>query len=216
MARSRKNSGIIGRLTSPKPSSKSGVYSVDDSYLIKGPEKGSTIRTPINRLTEGLPYIDKYGSLTAVHFSDVHYNDHLYKDKSDYGWDEYYATIPYNRPGTGMSYSGPRYRDWCTKFYDNAGYLVADYAGIRLGTGAFTIEFWFKLERYDSTQQYVMSKGTLAGLTSGGTGWTIYINTTRNIGFYSGANNVSIIGGAVIARYVVSFCSLSCNRWINY
>ena len=48
--------------------------------------------------------------------------------------------------------------------------------------------------RYDSTEQYVISKGTLSARTSGGTGWTVYVSTTRTIGFYDGLSNVSIVG----------------------
>ena len=41
MARSRKNSGIIGKIANSEPASKSGVWSVDDSYLVRTPEKSS-------------------------------------------------------------------------------------------------------------------------------------------------------------------------------
>jgi len=193
MARSRKNAGVIGKIINAKPFSKSGTWSIDDSYLIRSPEKQNIKRSVSNRLDEN-PIIDDYHNATTVQISDIHYDDHIMKDKGDYGWDEYYAALSYTRPLAAPVYTGPRYRDWCTKFNENSGYSVADYASLRFGTSAFTIEFWIKLERYDSTEQYVISKGTLSARTSGGTGWTVYVSTTRTIGFYDGLSNVSIVG----------------------
>lgn len=191
MSRSRKNAGIIGKIANVEPTSKSGVWSVDDSYLIKGPEKQNLKRNLSYRLDEN-PFVDKYNNSVALQFSDLHFDDHILKDKSDYAWDEYYAAVSYTRPMSSLTYHGPRYRDWSTKFHDNSGYSIADAASLRFGTGAFTLEFWIKLERYDSTEYYVLSKGTLAARTSGGTGWTVYVSTTRTIGFYDGLSNISI------------------------
>ena len=193
MARSRKNSGIIGKIANSEPASKSGVWSVDDSYLVRTPEKSSLRKNISQRLDEN-PFIDKYSNAVSVHISDIHYDDHILKDKSDYAWDEYYSAVSNTRPHSYLSFIGPRYRDWSTKFYENSSYSVADAANQRFGTGAFTLEFWVKLERYDSTEYYILSKGTLGARTSGGTGWTVYVSTTRTLGFYDGVSNVSIAG----------------------
>lgn len=199
MSRIRKNAGIIGKVSNVKPSSKSGIWSIDDSYLIKSSEKSSITRNTSSRLEEN-PLNDIYGNITPLHLSDIHYDDHILKDKSDYGWDEYYAAVSTTRPTAQLHYQGPRYRDWSTKFIENNSYAVTDAANQRFGTGAFTLEFWVKLERYDGTEYYILSKGTLAGRTSGGTGWVVYVSTTRTIGFYDGVSNASTVTtGTVLA-----------------
>jgi len=199
MSRSRKNAGIIGKLAGPENNSQSGFWSMDDSSYLSNSRKLNTVTANPNTLID-YANSDPYYNYVAKQFTDVHYTDHVLKDKSTYTWDEFYYPSSTTRPLALLSTLGPRYRDWYSNFSENANYSVADYASLRFGSSTFTIEFWIKLSRYDSLESYVISKGSAtAGRTAGGSGWTVYVSTTRTIGFYDGGSNVAVASSSALA-----------------
>ena len=136
---------------------------------------------------------DPFLNTVALHISGVpEYTDHLLKDKSSNGWDEYLADTRYDG-AIVPSYFGPKYQDWATHFGELGYYKVDDIPTLRLGTSAFTIEFWIKLMRNDSTQYYIMGKGGQAAVTAG-TGWTIGMTTTNAVFYYDAVSGVTVTG----------------------
>jgi len=207
MSRSRRNAGTIGQVNSPRPYSKSGVWSIEDAAYNKNPAKLSNkLEYPPVRLDEIVDYDPYYSSVTC-HLTN-NYADDVMRDKSKYNWNEYYRATSTTRPEASLSFQGPRFPYWATQFQPNAYYNVLDTASQRFGTGNFTIEFWLKLCRNEAVEHYVISKGTLAGRTSGGLGWTIYLTTTHQLGFYDGLTNVSTLNTTALAMDTWYRCTI--------
>lgn len=192
--RTRRNSGIIGREKKLRSHDQNGVFTLDDPAYLKQDsitthESGTKI-TP----TENWPAFsgdsDPYLSEVRIHFRDSEFSNTLLKDYSGNNWESWMTGDQYYRNPVSTNF-GPRYRDWCTNFYQDSYYDVNDYAQIRFGTNNFTIEFWIKRRVQDGVVHYVMGKGANAGVTSG-TGWTIGINATYFPFWYDAQGNATI------------------------
>jgi len=77
---------------------------------------------------------------------------------------------------------------WSNRFSGDMDHslTVTDTPILRFGTGAFTVEFWYKRAHRNAVTRYILSKGN----TTGPTGWQIGINTSFQI-FYSDVNTTT-------------------------
>ena len=66
--------------------------------------------------------------------------------------------------------------------------------GFTLDSNNFTIEFWMMKFKNDGGENHILSIGSSTASTGGGTGWTIFVNTTNNITFYCGNPAVTVTG----------------------
>lgn len=198
--RTRRNSGIIGREKKIKSHDQNGVYTLDDpAYL-----KQNSILTHESSI-KGLPQetwseyggnYDPYLNEVRIHFRDSEFSNTMLKDQSSGNWESWMTGDQYYRNPVATNF-GPRYRDWCTNFWQDSYYDVNDYAQIRFGTNNFTIEFWIKRCVQDGVVHYVMGKGGNAGVTAG-TGWVIGINTTYFPFWYDAQGNTTITSNTAI------------------
>ena len=199
--RNRNNGGLIGA-TSNLSSIATGVFSsseVAQAAYNAGTTTGLADSEPFkaSSMIVDSSY-DPYYSTVMAQFPDLHYSDNIMRDKSVNRWDENLGVDQYYRnPLT--TYFGPKQTNWCTHFYEDGYYTVADNAALQFGTGAFTIECWVKLSRQDGTQYYLMGRGGQSA-TNSGTGWVVYLNSSYQVCFYDAVSNVAITNPAVLNR----------------
>ena len=198
--RTRRNSGIIGREKKIKSHDQAGVFTLDEPAYLKQDsitthEMGQT-STPIDTWPQFSGDSDPYLSEVRIHFRDSEFSNTMLKDYSSNSWETWMTGDQYYRNPVATNF-GPRYRDWCTNFWQDSYYDVNDYAQIRFGTNNFTIEFWIKRRVGDTAIHYVMGKGANAGVTSG-TGWTLGFNGTYNMFWYDAQGNVQITSNTTL------------------
>lgn len=200
--RTRRNGSVIGRRNNYSNYKRSGIWSSDDNFIAKtdNPVMLDNIRRrlPTQQWHPEPAGSDPHYDKVLIHFRDCDYTNGMMKDQTGNGGEMYIQTVD-NNSHPIVTWFGPRYRDWCTKFHENDRYDVADTAGLRFGTSNFVIEFWYKGLRQDATQHYIMGKGANAGVTSG-TGWTIGVNTAYQIFWYDAQQNVTITSSQALAR----------------
>ena len=188
-------SRLIGKSRTYTQFDKSGIFTTNDltvfnfenRNLIQKPLKNQ-LRNNFSEIINGIENKDPYNNHVMFHIPGPIYDTHILKDQSGNNFDEFLYANDY-RNETGIHESGPN-EYFSTHLWAN-GYTVADAASLRFGTSNFTIEFWMKTGRIYTAETYIMGKGTLAGRTSGGTGWVIYLTTGNLIGFYDGLSNTS-------------------------
>jgi hypothetical protein len=143
---------------------------------------------------------DPYRQQTVVHLSKPSWLTHIFSDRSGNNWNEYYESINYHTVGRfHPSYYGPRYPH-STWFHDQY-YTVTNYSDIVLGNSAFTLQFWVRLSRFDTSEHYLMGKGAQAARSSG-SGWVVYITAAGNIGWYDAHSNSSTQTSQALTRDV--------------
>ena len=178
--RNRKNGGVIGRRITTPAYKRSGVFNSDDLF------HGRSDATPmLDNVRRRLPtqqwHPEKAGSdphydRVMIHFRDCDYPNGMMRDQTGNGGEMYLQTVD-NNSHPIVTWFGPRYRDWSSKFHENDRYDITDVANLRFGTGTFIIEFWYKGLKQDGVQHYIMGKGNQGAQTSG-QGWVLGINTS--------------------------------------
>ena len=193
------NSGLIGAINDRTSSAKSGVYGVEDVYEGRF-EDGSRvgIRSNYSELTKWVgAESDPYYDSVRIHVREPQGTTHLMRDSSTNGWDRYLLLDSTSRCAA-PTFFGPRYQHFTSQFGDN-GYikLNENNSQFQFGTNPFTIEFWFKRQRNDNTDHFIMGQGNTAGIT-GGTGWAIYINASNKFAFVNASASTTVTSSATI------------------
>lgn len=210
--RSRRNGGLIGKGNTPTSISSSGIWSQDDLTSAKETAAPSTsfVTTRQKTITTKYPNvgaIDPYYSTVRAQISDADYTNFIHKDQSGNNWHDF-AAVRYQTRHIAVSFNGPAHQHWSTQFDENGFYYIDNtVTALQFGAGNFTIEFWVKLARQDATQYYIMGRGGNAGVTSG-TGWTIFVSSTYQFGFYDAVGNLTVTTTAGYSRdrwYHVAF-----------
>ena len=194
------NKKLKGRLPNALARAKSGIWTSTELANIRREQEPFPVSFKNIADTDNLTSLsdsDPYYSHVIAHYSDMVNTDSGMRDISGYRHDAFVVKRQADWPISCPHHNGPRHYH-STYFYDQS-YTVTDTANLRLGTSAFTIEFWINLHRQDGTEHYVMGKGGNAGRTSG-TGWVVYLSTTYNIGFYDAVGNASTQTGIALNR----------------
>ena len=137
---------------------------------------------------------DPYSNHVQCHLQTAEDSSDLLIDRSTYKH-IVYIDSNYNRYSVGVS--GPK--TLMSHWFRDQYYTVTDHTSLRLGTSAFTIDFWFMLHRQHGTEHYIMGKGSTAARSSG-TGWVIFLSSTYQIGFYDAVSNQSVTSVDTLAR----------------
>ena len=198
-----RNNRYKGGFPVDKLDGRSGVFTADDIDALKrkslstwpAPNQNDTSQT----VWPSGPDRDPYYSQVVWHLTDAieeqpagamhdhsgkNHEAHYIKPRNDW---------PYGSP----FHAGPKH--FHSTYFNDQCYRVTDTASLRLGTTAFTIEFWACLHRNDATEHYIIGKGGQAGRTSG-TGWVVYLTSTYILGYYDAVGNVSIQGASALNR----------------
>lgn len=192
--RSKRNNNLVGNKRDTNVYTRgNSVWDANEVNILKH-NANIPYESEIQGVSDAWPQSADYDpmrGLTTVHFSSEGTKNHMYRDYSGNGWDNYITSSSTDRAPLITSF-GPRYRDWSTLFFQDGYYSVNNYDGIQLGTSAFTIEFWIKRTRNDATEMYVMGKGGQAARGSG-SGWVIYLTSSYQIGFYDAVGSYSAL-----------------------
>lgn len=186
--KSRKN--ILGLDHTLAPGDRSGQWDINDITNLRVHNE-PVLQSSHQRLTDRWPEheTDPFRKEVLLHMQKPQWTSHIFSDRSSHNWHEYMESDTYYMAGrTWGHHRGPRYPH-STWFYDQY-YTVTDYAGIQLGSSNFTLQFWVKLSRYDTSEHYLMGKGGQAARGSG-SGWVVYITAAGNLGWYDAQGNSS-------------------------
>lgn len=192
--KNRKNGGFIG-VSAPdtiRPDNALGVISNDE--ILNARTKGFNSPEFISRYPEEPDYALVTGQPFGADAYDPYYkyvfggdyaplsNATITSDQTN-KWNAYLETWTDDDSrscGATMFHQSNYF--WSNRFVGDMDHslTVNDTAILRLGTGAFTVEFWYKRAHRNAVTRYFLSKGN----TTGPTGWQIGINSSFQI-FYS-------------------------------
>lgn len=199
--RTRKNGGIIGKPILSGPNKRSGIFSPDDVTLAKQteiPHSEDVHAASYDVRWDSNSDVDPYYTQVSSHWSDYTLTNHYLKDQSGNSFDDFNSSYGNAQSNLGITYYGPAYKDWCSVFVDDSYLQIQENAdGTSFNDNPFTIEFWIKPERQDSTQRYIMGRGNQAGVTAG-LGWVIGLNSSYQPFFYDAVTNVTLTSSAAI------------------
>ena len=200
--RTRKNGGVIGKPILSGPNKRSGIFSPDDITLAKQTEithSEDAIANSADVRWDFSSDVDPYYAQVSSHWSDYTFTNHYLKDQSGNYFDDFNSHYNYSTSDLGITYYGPAYQDWCSVMVDDSYLQIQENAdGASFNDNPFTIEFWFKPERQDATQRYLMGRGNQAGVTAG-LGWVVGLNSSYQPFFYDAVTNVTLTSSAAIA-----------------
>jgi len=198
-----RNNRYKGGFPVDKLDGRSGVFTTDDIDALKRKSLSTWPAPNQNDTSQDVwpsgPDRDPYYSQVVWHLTDAIETEasNAMHDHSGKGHDAHFIKPRNDWPYGSPFHAGPNHFH-STYFHDSC-YRVTDTASLRLGTTAFTIEFWACLHRNDSTEHYIMGKGGQSGRTSG-TGWVVYLTSTYILGYYDAVGNVSIQGATSLNR----------------